>query len=681
MFGWLRSAARRRPDSRRRLAGHAGALSLSGRAAGGRRWSACARWRREFLRDKEFHGAQGFVITDEVALAIAAQAVLPVLHLQGGLDWYDDFVGIVVHPAEVVARRKTTDEAGVVHEYDEVVAGEAMDRGPVMLSWQDVLREQRHRATQGYNVVIHEFAHKIDMRDGAADGCPPLPAGFAGTPRRATRAPPGSRCCSRPTTPSARRPSWPSASAARRPGSTPTARESIGEFFAVACEAYFVNRARFARGVRRHWCALFDEFFQRRSAERDRPARLPLLAQQGLQRVLQAARRLPRRARRPAPCRRPAPQVCAGAGSPRRVSSLQLQRTARIELLGRRRHFGRHLQAQQRLGRIAGRGAAPTAPATRRRARPATRHGRVPARWAAARRRAAPRRRAAGSAPRRGPAPRACAARTAACSSASRCARNAASPRRGPRSSKRGGRSPKRPPPSAAAVAAAVVAAPAAAAAAAVAAVAELAAAARRRGLGLLAAGTVVAAHGDHRLGRGLRRRSRCRRGGLGIAARRRIGAIGRRDQVGVGGLGGASRRRRFGIARRGACSALSANSAAAWPGATTSVAPTAGRRRPAGAAGAGPGFAAQRGFELRRWRRGSSAHRRWHWRLPAPWRRPARCGRARSWPPAAFSRSARLAVEGLVDRRAERVPQLLFVAAIQRHASAPRPASAAAAP
>ena len=58
-----------------------------------------------FLRDKEFHGAHGFVISDEVVLAIAAQAVLPLLHLKGGLAWYDDFVGIVVHPAEVVAHR------------------------------------------------------------------------------------------------------------------------------------------------------------------------------------------------------------------------------------------------------------------------------------------------------------------------------------------------------------------------------------------------------------------------------------------------------------------------------------------------------------------------------------------------------------------------------------------------
>ena len=134
----------------------------------------------QFLRAKEFHGAHGFAITDEVALSIAAQAVLPVLHLPGGLAWYDDFVGVVVHPAEAVAPRQVMDDAGVVHEYEEVVAGEAMEHGPVMLSWQDVLASGA-TAGEGYNVVIHEFAHKIDLRDGAANGCPPLPRGFAGT--------------------------------------------------------------------------------------------------------------------------------------------------------------------------------------------------------------------------------------------------------------------------------------------------------------------------------------------------------------------------------------------------------------------------------------------------------------------------------------------------------------------
>ena len=214
----------------------------------------------EFLRDKEFHGAHGFVITDEVALAIAAQAVLPVLHLPGGLDWYGDFVGIVVHPSEVVARRKTVDEAGVVHEYDEVVAGEAMERGPVMLSWQDVLAGSL-TADVGYNVVVHEFAHKIDMRDGVADGCPTLPARFAGT-SSAREARAAWTDVIEPAYQSFREQTI---VAERFGGEAPWldayAAESISEFFAVACEAYFVNRLRFGEEFPA-LCALFDAFFR-----------------------------------------------------------------------------------------------------------------------------------------------------------------------------------------------------------------------------------------------------------------------------------------------------------------------------------------------------------------------------------------------------------------------------------
>jgi MtfA peptidase len=125
-----------------------------------------------FLAQKEFSGAQGFGVTDEVAVAIAAQACVPVLRL--GLHWYAQFVGIVVHPAEVRVRREVMDELGVVHRYTEVLAGEAMEGGPMMLSWRDV-ESAGDSDEWAYNVVIHEFAHVIDMRDGAADGVPPLP--------------------------------------------------------------------------------------------------------------------------------------------------------------------------------------------------------------------------------------------------------------------------------------------------------------------------------------------------------------------------------------------------------------------------------------------------------------------------------------------------------------------------
>lgn len=124
-----------------------------------------------FLDSKEFSGANGLVVDDAMAVAIAAQAVLPVLRM--GLAPYDGFVGIVVQPDEVLARREVMDEHGVVHAYDELLAGEAMEGGPVMLSWRDVA-DAGASADWGYNVVVHEFAHVLDMGDGAADGVPPL---------------------------------------------------------------------------------------------------------------------------------------------------------------------------------------------------------------------------------------------------------------------------------------------------------------------------------------------------------------------------------------------------------------------------------------------------------------------------------------------------------------------------
>ncbi len=203
-----------------------------------------------FLQDKEFTGAQGLEITDDMALAIAAQAVLPVLHL--GLHWYDDFVGIVVHPGEVVARRQWVDEAGVVHDWDEVLAGEAMDRGPVMLSWRDV-QEAGTAFEQGYNVVIHEFAHKLDMRDGASDGCPPLPSRAARQHWLATMQ--ADYDAFREQVIVAERfggePTW----------LDPYGAEGIDEFFAVTCEAYFVNRQRFGEAFPR-LVPLFDGFFR-----------------------------------------------------------------------------------------------------------------------------------------------------------------------------------------------------------------------------------------------------------------------------------------------------------------------------------------------------------------------------------------------------------------------------------
>jgi Mlc titration factor MtfA (ptsG expression regulator) len=123
-----------------------------------------------FLAEKEFTGAHGMEVTDAMRVSIAAQACLPILEL--GLDWYAGFTGIVVYPGDFRVRREQTDEDGVVHEWDDELAGEAMPGGPVVLSWDAASNDAE------INVVIHEFAHKLDMLNGAADGLPPLHAGM-----------------------------------------------------------------------------------------------------------------------------------------------------------------------------------------------------------------------------------------------------------------------------------------------------------------------------------------------------------------------------------------------------------------------------------------------------------------------------------------------------------------------
>ncbi|WP_051155333.1 zinc-dependent peptidase [Noviherbaspirillum massiliense] len=127
----------------------------------------------ELLDTKTFTGAAGLELTDDIAVHIAAQACLPVLNLT--LDLYGDMAGIIVYPAEFIIPQTEVDEAGVVHEWHAPVSGEALDAGgAVVLSWEDVA----DAGVPGYNVVIHEFVHKIDMRDGSANGCPPFLAAY-----------------------------------------------------------------------------------------------------------------------------------------------------------------------------------------------------------------------------------------------------------------------------------------------------------------------------------------------------------------------------------------------------------------------------------------------------------------------------------------------------------------------
>ena len=193
-----------------------------------------------------------------MAVAVAAQACLPVLRL--GLQLYDGFVGIVMHATRSSPQREVTDEAGVVHRYGELLTGEAMEGGPVMLSWRDVAGAGAS-AERGYNVVIHEFVHVIDMIDGVADGVPPLPTAppraWLATMQREYDALLRPRRCRR-----------------TRPRSTRTAPKRSTSSFAVAVEAFFVARRRCAASTRRcTGCSptTFGKTRQRDTAEADGP--------------------------------------------------------------------------------------------------------------------------------------------------------------------------------------------------------------------------------------------------------------------------------------------------------------------------------------------------------------------------------------------------------------------------
>jgi hypothetical protein len=184
-----------------------------------------------FLARKEFSGMQGLVVDDAMAVAIAAQACLPVLHLKAGLAVYDNMVGIVVHPGEVIARREFMDEDGVVHEVEEALTGEAMEGGPVMLAWSDIAAAGAS-AELAYNVVIHEFAHVLDMASGPADGIPPHTDRAAAQAWVQTLDAAYATFCERVD--------------AHEPTLLdPYGAESVTEFFAVATEAFFVAPAGF----------------------------------------------------------------------------------------------------------------------------------------------------------------------------------------------------------------------------------------------------------------------------------------------------------------------------------------------------------------------------------------------------------------------------------------------------
>lgn len=181
-----------------------------------------------FLHEKHFEAARGLVLDEAKCVRIAALACLPILEL--GFDAYAGFKSVVVHPDEFVVRdRAYEDEDGVVHTGDDVLSGEAWEQGPVILAWSEVEASGRG---EGFNVVVHEFVHKLDMLGGEADGVPPLHSGM-------------------------RVPEWVAAFDAayddlceqleggHEPWLDPYAAEDPAEFFAVCAEMFFDVPQRF----------------------------------------------------------------------------------------------------------------------------------------------------------------------------------------------------------------------------------------------------------------------------------------------------------------------------------------------------------------------------------------------------------------------------------------------------
>lgn len=124
-----------------------------------------------FLHQKDFYGAHDLEVDDAMALCIAVQACLLILNLDP--DLYRDWSSIILYPDTFIAPREETDDAGVVHSSRHELTGESWEAGPVIVSWADAAPEASPHGP-GTNVIIHEFAHKLDMQTGSANGLPRL---------------------------------------------------------------------------------------------------------------------------------------------------------------------------------------------------------------------------------------------------------------------------------------------------------------------------------------------------------------------------------------------------------------------------------------------------------------------------------------------------------------------------
>ncbi len=126
---------------------------------------------RIFIAEKRWEGCAGLTITEEMQVTIAAQACLLVLGLEH--NYFDRVLSVLVYPQGFLDPQERPGPLGVIDGHGAACIGQAWYRGPVILSWSDAREGARHPRL-GHNVVIHEFAHQLDMLDGGINGTPPL---------------------------------------------------------------------------------------------------------------------------------------------------------------------------------------------------------------------------------------------------------------------------------------------------------------------------------------------------------------------------------------------------------------------------------------------------------------------------------------------------------------------------
>lgn len=127
---------------------------------------------RIFVGEKAFVGCNALTVTEEMRVVIAAYACLLVVNRPDvpRSHFYDDLFSILVYPTPFIVPHTVRDGHGVVTEGHRVLSGQAWDSRRIIVSWQDI----EDGLTTGHNVVLHEFAHYLDMEDETMDGAPGL---------------------------------------------------------------------------------------------------------------------------------------------------------------------------------------------------------------------------------------------------------------------------------------------------------------------------------------------------------------------------------------------------------------------------------------------------------------------------------------------------------------------------